>query len=248
MTTAEEQFIQYTEPYKAYGDKILLKIDHTLRVRDLCADLAGSTGAGPEDIETASVCGLLHDVGRFEQWKRYGTYNDSRSVDHGDLGAELLQENDWIRTFTERDHGTILKAVKYHNKYQVPDDLSDREKYFANVTRDADKLDILYSFAVGELTSRTGNTAMSGDVFRALLEKRGIRNREIVTRADVLAIRLAFVYDLHFKRSFEILKENDSVNRMISRFQEESGNEALKSQLEVMRENIRSCLEEKLRA
>ena len=33
------------------------------------------------DVDLAWLIGLLHDVGRFEQLKRYGTFIDSQSID-----------------------------------------------------------------------------------------------------------------------------------------------------------------------
>ena len=230
MTGAEARFLRFTEPYTAYGDKIRIKIDHTLRVRDLCADVAESIGLGSDDVEL--------------QWRIYGTYNDSRSVDHGDLGAEFLREHDRIRIFAETDHDTILHAVEYHNKYRLPDTLSDRDRRFADITRDADKLDILYSFAVGELTCRSRNTAMSEAVFRTVMDGRGIQNRELATKADEIAVRLAFVFDLRFRRSFEILRKSDSIGRMIRLQREEAENEVLKRQLDVLSEHIQRYLEE----
>ena len=43
-----------------------------------------------EDIDLAWLTGLLHDIGRFEQVRRYGTFNDAKSIDHGKLGVEIL--------------------------------------------------------------------------------------------------------------------------------------------------------------
>ena len=39
------------------------------------------------------VIGLLHDIGRFEQEAQYHTFNDFKSMDHGDYGAEYLKNN-----------------------------------------------------------------------------------------------------------------------------------------------------------
>ena len=78
-------------------------------------------------------------------------------MDHGDLGAEFLREHDRIRIFAETDHDTILHAVEYHNKYRLPDTLSDRDRRFADITRDADKLER----AVGR--DRFGGKAVDGE-------------------------------------------------------------------------------------
>lgn len=243
MTEAESAFLRFVDPYRAYGEKIQVKVDHTLRVKDLCADIARSIDLDTADVELATACGLLHDVGRFEQWRVYGTYNDSKSADHGDLGSEFLEGHDLIRAYSEADRITILNAVRYHNKFQLPDVLNARDRLFANITRDADKLDILYSYGEGILTSRSKDTAMSEAVFKAVLDKRCVRNQELVTKADGIAVHLALVFDLRFERSFEVLREHGSVDKAIRRHIEETGNDSLKAQLEALREHIDRYLE-----
>ena len=213
--TAETAFNKYTEPYRQYGEKIYLKIDHSLRVRDLCLDLSGSEGLTGEDAELSAACGLLHDIGRFEQWKRYGTYNDMRSTDHGDLGAEILAQDELFHSLSGSDAGTIINAARYHNKFTVPGTLSNRDRMFVNITRDADKIDILYSFVSRKLVNQTKNSTMSDTVYQSLLSKKAIRKDDIKTKADEIAVRLAFMFDLNFDRSFEIVKENDYINRLI---------------------------------
>jgi len=39
------------------------------------------------------IIGLLHDYGRFIQWKKYKTFTDIDSIDHADLGVNLLTSN-----------------------------------------------------------------------------------------------------------------------------------------------------------
>ena len=143
MKEAEEEFLKYATPYEKYGEKIELKIKHTMRVKKISKDLAESLNLSKEDVDLAEYCGLLHDIARFEQWKRYGTYDDLKSIDHGNLGYEILKKDHFINRFTKKNHNTILLAVKYHNKYRVPKTLNERNRLFANITRDADKLDIL---------------------------------------------------------------------------------------------------------
>lgn len=246
-TAAEKEFLLFTDPYKKFGEKILLKISHTLRVKDLCVDIAKSLNMNQDDVELSALCGLLHDIGRFEQWKRYGTYNDSQSVDHGDLGAELLKERDLINAFSMTNHNTILNAVKNHNKYRVPQTLDDRDKLFTDVTRDADKIDILYLFAEGFLTSRLHGAAISESVYQSLMKQENICTRTIKTKADVVAFHLAFVFDLNFTRSFEIVKENDYVDKMIDRSMGETTNAELKTQLENLRKHVDRYVADKTR-
>lgn len=85
-----EIFRSYTDAYDSTDEKIKLKIGHTYRVADLCERIAASEGMSDEDIDLAWLLGMLHDVGRFEQLRRYNTFIDAESVDHAKLGADIL--------------------------------------------------------------------------------------------------------------------------------------------------------------
>lgn len=69
-------FESYTAKYNAQDPKIQLKILHTYRVASLCERIAESLSLSKEECTLAWLCGMLHDVGRFEQIRRYGTFSD----------------------------------------------------------------------------------------------------------------------------------------------------------------------------
>ena len=86
-TKAEQVFRSYTDHYDSSDVKIKLKIDHTFRVAEIADRIAAGLGA---DRDFAWLSGLLHDIGRFEQVKRYGTFYDAVSIDHAELSADIL--------------------------------------------------------------------------------------------------------------------------------------------------------------
>ena len=90
-------FANYVEGYNAEDPKVKLKIDHTYRVAGFCQRIARSLELSHEDIDLAWFCGLLHDVGRFEQLRNYGTFIDAQSIDHALYGAEILFDQGKIR-------------------------------------------------------------------------------------------------------------------------------------------------------
>lgn len=97
MKDAKINFLEYTEKYIKLDDKVRLKINHTFRVMELCEMIGRSLNLSNENLDLAILCGLLHDIGRFEQWKQYGTFEDAKSIDHGNLGVEVLKENNLIK-------------------------------------------------------------------------------------------------------------------------------------------------------
>ncbi len=245
MFESEKTFLQYIDPYRRYGEKIQLKIDHSLRVRDLCAEISCGMGFSEETTALTAVCGLYHDIGRFEQWRRYQTFNDSQSVDHGDLGAEILCKGQLIRAFSAADRNTVIKTTRYHNKYMIPGTLSEKNARITKIIRDADKMDILFLYASGELMKCSWNTAMNDAVYQALLDQTGIRSQDIRTKADRIAVYLAFVFDLNFPKSFELVKERGYIDKMIDLQLSEAENARLIEQLRFLREYLDRYLTEK---
>ena len=94
---AEAVFREYVSHYNAGEEKVRLKIEHTFRVAGLCRQIAESLGMEEEEQDLAWFTGLLHDVGRFEQLKNYGTFIDADSIDHAEYGAQILFEQGKIR-------------------------------------------------------------------------------------------------------------------------------------------------------
>lgn len=94
-------FAEYVRNYDPSDEKIKLKIDHTYRVAGLCQRIAESLGLSEPDVDIAWLLGMLHDIGRFEQIRRFGTFNDVQSVDHAEFGADLLFKEGLIRKFAE---------------------------------------------------------------------------------------------------------------------------------------------------
>ena len=142
---ALQAFAEYAARYNAADPKIKLKIDHTYRVAALCDRIAASLSLSRADIDLAWLCGLLHDVGRFEQLRQYGTFNDAQSIDHAAMSARVLFEEGHIRDYLadDREDELLRTAVAWHSAYRLPGELDDRTRQFCQILRDADKVDIL---------------------------------------------------------------------------------------------------------
>ena len=177
---SKDEFMKYTNNYDIENENIERKIYHSLRVMEISKKIATNMGLENEKIELATLIGLLHDIGRFEQFKIYQTYSDLESIDHGDLGADILKQNNFIRNFIKeaKYDEIILKSVQNHNKYKIADDLNKEEKLFCKIVRDADKIDILYEAI--EIFWKKGreeiqNDLISDKVYNEFLNKKLIK-------------------------------------------------------------------------
>ncbi len=233
MINIKDKFLNYVKQYDQNDSQIKLKTNHTLRVMNLCTQIATRLNLSQEEIDLATLCGLLHDIARFEQIKVYQTYNDYTSIDHGDLGVEILKKNNFIREFNKKDEDDelIYTAIRYHNKYAIPNDLTDREKLFCNIIRDADKIDNFYLEVKGEIKIDLANTKFSDKVYKTLIDKKLVLLADKNTKADTAAIILGFYFDLALIPSFEIVKENDYLNKQIDIYLSNANNNDLREQL-----------------
>lgn len=248
MDKAIEEFKNYTNNYLEYGDMITLKINHTFRVMNLCEQLAKELKLNDEEIEVAKVIGLLHDIGRFKQWKEYNTFVDRKSIDHATLGVSILKKNNYLRKFIETDKydDIILDSIEYHNKFTIPDDLDKKKELFVKLIRDADKIDILYLYVTKEIDLDLDQDYFSDVVYNTLINRKDIARKDITNKTDRLAVSLGFIFDINYKYSYKYLKDNAYYNKIIDNFEEKTNNSKLNEQLENIRNVINNYIEEML--
>lgn len=246
--SARQTFLDYASRYDMDDPKIRLKVDHTLSVCDLCVRIADSLSLSAEDTDLAWMMGLLHDIGRFEQVRQYHTFRDSESVNHARFGADLLFQEGLIREYLREDlyDDLIGKAVRNHNAYRLPEGLSDRERTFCQILRDADKIDIL---RVNRQTPMTQiynlpedaflYSEISDPVFEDMLHHRDVDRKNSRTGIDFLLGHIAFVFGLVYPVSFRIVKEQGYLDQMLSF---ESSNENTRMKMEIIRNEVRACM------
>ena len=106
----KKTFQEYTDRYDSTNPKIKLKIDHTYRVANLCEQIAQSLELSAAEVDLAWLSGMMHDVGRFEQLRRYNTFSDAQSIDHARFAVELLYDEGLIADYVPEISTTELVA------------------------------------------------------------------------------------------------------------------------------------------
>ena len=117
-------FWDFVNQYDTKDESILRKIIHSYEVANCAFKIACHLNLDAENRLFAYVCGLFHDLGRFEQWKTYHTYSDRASVDHGETGAQIFISYDCEKQFdlTPRQVEILKNTIKYHTKPYMGDD------------------------------------------------------------------------------------------------------------------------------
>jgi len=162
---------------------------------------------------------LLHDIGRFEQYRKYHTFMDGKSENHAALGVRIIKENEILKDFEPASADTILRAVACHNRLAVPADGSPAFLLVLKMLRDADKADIWR--VVTEYYANSGgnrNQAVELDlpdtgeitdsIYEALMNGEPARMTDLTVLNDFKLLQIGWVFDVNFPRTFEIVREN----------------------------------------
>ena len=231
-TRAAAAFKAYTDAYDAVNPRIALKIEHTYHVAEACDAVAREQGWSSDDIDLAWLCGLLHDMGRFEQLRRWDTFKDAESMSHAALGVGVLfGENPddapattSIRDFIEADeHDELIRAsIAYHSDFRLPAQLNERTQRFCDIVRDGDKIDIMRTIADSTVDTilKVDEDAFlashfSAPTLAAFDERRCVARDERDEAADYLVGLICFMFELVYPASRALAREQGDIHRLL---------------------------------
>lgn len=202
-------FEDYVSKYNTQDQLIEKKRTHSYRVAFHAANIAKSIKLEQEQIDIAYICGLFHDIGRFEQAKQSHTYDDRYFQDHGDYGAKVLEEElvNYI-TEDERIQKIIILATKYHNKYEIGK-VNEEEELYCKIVRDADKIDIMEY----QVTEIDGVYPLDKEVVENILTHKLCRNGIVRNKLDHLLRMMCFLFDMHYDYSFRYIIDKKIIDK-----------------------------------
>ncbi|MHC4085985.1 MAG: HD domain-containing protein [Planctomycetota bacterium] len=222
-----KKFRAWFDDYVAdfYGDdeyvnaNLKLKEDHTRRTCKEMLYLAKELSLSDEQIRLAEVIALFHDIGRFEQFVRYRTYVDGRSVNHCLLSLEVLRQTRALDEVDGPRRQLIEKAIEYHGSKELPQDLNSDCLMMSKLIRDADKIDSLYVMTdcYSKYVDNPRNYRLeiefpdepgySKEVLDELLAGRRIDYGQLRTLNDMKLCLLGWVYDVNFAPTLKRIKQ-----------------------------------------
>ena len=223
---AKQEFEKYLDEYDREDEQIYLKIEHTYGVVKYAGEIAERMECSREDVELAELIGLLHDIGRFEQIRRFHSFEPG-TMDHAVFGAELLfGEEKMIRRFVREDlfDDLINAAIRKHSDFKLEGIHDARTLFHAKLIRDADKLDncrvklvasIEAMLGVSEETA--GEGLISPAVWESCLRRESVLSADRQVPVDYWVSYLAQYYDINFPETCEIIEEEDYITRIASR-------------------------------
>lgn len=245
-------FHSYTDNYNSSDEKIRLKIVHTYHVADISEQIAKSLHLSFADVNLAWLIGILHDIGRFEQLRKYGTFEDAASVNHAQSGVDILFNQSLIRTFIQdnSEDELIKNAILVHNMYKIPEGYDNRTLQFIHLLRDADKIDILRVCSetpVEDIYDVSTDSVIHSDVSPAVMESfmenHAVEHKLKQTPPDHIAGHASLVFELVYPESIRIVKEQGNLKKLLH-FKTE--NQRTASDFAKMEERLNSYIENAL--
>lgn len=242
-------FEEYLNGYDRENDKVKLKIVHTYGVIRCSEEIGRRMGLQAEDMELAKLIALLHDIGRFEQLKRFNSF-EADTMDHATYGVQVLFEEGMIRQFIEEDtwDDVIRTAIAKHSDYELTGITDERTLLHARLIRDADKLDncrvkleASVEAMLGVSEKAAGEGLISPAVWESCLRRESVLSADRHVPVDYWVSYLAQYYDINFPETCEIIEEEDYITRIAGRltYQEQD----TRTKLHILTEDLNRYLE-----
>jgi hypothetical protein len=223
----EDYTCKFSSDDPLFQENIDLKIGHTRRVCEAILDIGGSLNLSKEDLCMAEASALLHDIGRFEQYRKYSTFSDYRSEDHAVLGVKIIKDNRILDQLDPDKVGIILRIIGYHNRSSLPFGEEERCLFFLKLLRDADKVDIWrvvtdYYQNAGNKRNQTieldlpDTERISDPVYNALIKGELAQMSDFKTLNDFKLLQIGWIFDVNFRRTFQIIRERGYLEKIRS--------------------------------
>ena len=220
-------FDRYVEPFLATDEEgaknIRLKIEHTRKVCEAMALLSSGEKLSENDSHIASAVALLHDVGRFPQYRRWRTFRDSESDNHARMAIDVIREEKVLAEIAPEEQLLIEEAIRFHNVLEPPATIKSPTRLFIDLIRDADKLDIWRVFVelLAQLPEERPTAATLGlpdlpgivsEKCIVALESGAIVPLDTVTCFnDFKLLQISWIYDLTSTTARRILLESEYI-------------------------------------
>jgi hypothetical protein len=216
----------YTEDETEHQSHIDLKLEHSLRVWEAVRQIANEEVDDAQVRALAEIGALYHDLGRFPQYKRYRTFKDSQSVDHGLLGFRTLRESGLLSGLSLNEARIVLQCVFLHNRAALPAGLPDALHKVLMLVRDGDKVDIVRVIS-GHLLDQAGDDAVltlgladdpqcySPTIMTQAIHEGLVRYQDMVWVNDFKILICSWAFGLNFSASRYMVRREGHLERLL---------------------------------
>ncbi|MBI9084122.1 MAG: HD domain-containing protein [Desulfobacterales bacterium] len=222
--------------YRSYADRFMgidketdravqMKTAHTARVRANILQIGQGIGLEANRLLLADATALLHDTGRFRQFRDHHTFVDAVSVNHARLGLREIGKEQVLAGLDTEERRQVCRTVAWHNAQSLPTDEPAPVLELIRLLRDADKVDI-FGVTLDRYEGRDleNNEAVDlglpdsptcSPVLLAAITAGQVAPFHLIrTLNDFKIAQLSWIFDIQFTPTFHILEKRQIVPRL----------------------------------
>jgi len=207
----------------------ILKFEHTFRVVELSEMLAKSVFCENdlESINIAKIIAILHDIGRWGQMRKHSLSDTDN--DHGELGVEMISENNILDGMTEDIKPIILTSIAEHNK-KYSGTFNSITQAFVDIIRDADKIDNFFvevkdysncpfEKSMLKVLPFSDEHRLSPKIYDCIMSNQLANSLDRETIIDFKFFKMAWCYDIKLAQSMKIINEKRYIHDIFNDIQ-----------------------------
>jgi len=210
-------FEQYVKKYDLNNINIKTRYFHSLKVMEICRDIALVTGLfNEEEVIVCELLGLFHEIANFDGMPSY-RMEEEHAEDYALKSARMMFEDNLLREIT--DDTTYDEAIKLaiyaYDKTGYPKGIDEKTKAFCKVLRDAHKIDsfrIMLNYPYIDSRITVYPSSMVYDRFKKL---KVVESKLTENNSDEILSVLSDTFDLNYRYSYALLKNNNYIPKII---------------------------------
>ena len=209
-------FEQYVRKYDMNNIDIKARYFHSLKVMELCRDLA--TGLGIFSDEEVAVCeliGLFHEIGNFSKTPNYKMDDDINDAYNRTI--DVLFTKGLIREISkDTKYDNIIKMALYaYDKDGFPSDIGEKEKHICAIIKDAHNLDSFRLFVNYPYVDTRIDAYPNNLVYDEFKKFHTISPKMSENSSDTVLVVLSKMYSFNYRYSYYLLRKNNYITKMM---------------------------------
>jgi putative nucleotidyltransferase with HDIG domain len=220
-------FIKHVRSFGKLEDRVRdhfdLKINHTYHVVRNIQQIARQEGFDERSVQLARIIALFHDIGRFRQFRDYGTFNDAVSLNHAELSVSIIHDEGIDLLIPADFIDLITRTILQHNLFRISETADDQVILFSKLLRDADKIDIWKLQSETDIVYALENYLpadhyhIPDEIYQSFMENHVVSVQYASSINDFRLLRLGWIFDMNFPATFSILLNKGYAQAILAR-------------------------------
>lgn len=211
-------FWNQIKDYDLTDSNLLRKAIHSFDVAKNCFSMACNKNFNKKERNLCYLIGLFHDIGRFKQWVNYKTYDDNKSVDHGDLSYEILSNPTYkqVLNLSKSEYHILKESIRYHTKPYLGKDANIIK--FNYILKDSDAFANVITTANGIQQMTVSKNGVTKEILEDFEHRKFLKFYSPKTKLDRCLMLTACCYYINDKFIRKIIAESNYIEIIYESF------------------------------